>query len=168
MENLPRKVLTMNKEDIKEALQPIEQEHRLEHVATIGGVDYINDSKATNSNAAWYAFEHILSIYGDRPIIWIMGGEDTRTVYKDLKNFVYERVTDIICIAEDPLKAKRAFNLKVTMFLEVPDMVNAVRMAEHIAKKDNIVLLSPAAASFDRFDDYQDRGRQFKQAVKQL
>lgn len=138
-------------------------EHRLEKVAVIRGVEFVNDSKATNINAAWYAMESI-----DRPIIWIAGGMDKGNDYTPLIPIIERRVKLIIIIGSNAMKIHKAFGGKVDLIVNSSDMNEAAKMALYLSSPGDTVLLSPACASFDQFEDYRDRGRQFKNAVKQL
>lgn len=157
-------VLNIKNEVVRNSLLSFENiEHRLESVATIGGVKYINDSKATNVNSAWYALES-----ADEPIIWIAGGVDKGNDYEKIKDLVRKKVRMIICLGENNLKIHQAFAGDVEMIMNTTSAYDAVTAAYRMAKKGETVLLSPACASFDLFDSYEDRGRQFKAAVKSL
>ena len=138
-------------------------EHRLEFVQKVGGVDYINDSKATNVNSAWYALESM-----DRPVVWIAGGVDKGNNYADLKNLVKGKVKMIICLGLDNIKIHQAFQADVDLIINTSSAKEAVHVASKMAEQGDVVLLSPACASFDLFDSYEDRGRQFKEAVRHL
>ncbi len=158
-------VLNIKNEIIRESLTNFENiEHRLEQVATINGVTYINDSKATNVNAVWYALESI----DDKPIIWVAGGVDKGNDYSMIMDLVKERVKIIICLGVDNLKIHQTFAAHVDMILNTTSASDAVNAAYKFANKGDAVLLSPACASFDLFDNYEDRGRKFKAAVKAL
>lgn len=137
--------------------------HRLEHVLKIHHVNYINDSKATNVNATYYALESMTG-----PTIWIVGGLDKGNDYSDLMPLVREKVKAIICLGLDNSKLKEAFGQVVEPFVETFAMSEAVKVAYKIAERGDTVLLSPACASFDLFKNYEDRGDQFKEAIKQL
>lgn len=157
-------VLNIKDEVIRNSLMNFENiEHRLEDVATINGVEYINDSKATNVNSVWYALESI-----DKPIIWIAGGVDKGNDYGFIKNLVKDKVKMIICLGVDNLKIHQAFGADVELIVNTTSAKDAVDAAYKLAAKGDVVLLSPACASFDLFDSYEDRGRQFKAAVKSL
>lgn len=138
-------------------------EHRLEKVLKINNVMYINDSKATNVNATYFALDSM-----EAETIWIVGGVDKGNVYDDLLPFVNEKVKAIICLGVDNMKIKNAFGNIVENFMETNSMEEAVQMAYNLADKGDNVLLSPACASFDLFENYEDRGRQFKNAVRNL
>lgn len=158
------RLLEIRKESIRESLSNFENvEHRLEFVATIRGVDFINDSKATNVNSAWYALESLT-----RPVVWIAGGIDKGNDYNVLKALVKDKVKAIVCLGKDNLRLHEAFSNEVEIMVNTQSMPEAVQMASHLAQKGDIVLLSPACASFDLFLNYEDRGRQFKKAVKML
>lgn len=138
-------------------------EHRMEWVARIKGVDFINDSKATNVNSAWYALESM-----DTPVVWIVGGTDKGNDYSMLKNLVKDKVRVIVCMGIDNTKIHQAFANDVDMIVNTESAQEAVNAAYRFSEKGDTVLLSPACASFDLFDDYQDRGNQFKKFVKEL
>ncbi len=156
--------LLIRKETIRESLSDFKNvEHRLEHVAKVKGIDFINDSKATNVNAAWYALESM-----HRPVIWIAGGVDKGNDYEMLKPLVKEKVRIIICLGENNMKLHRAFRKDVDMMINAGSAQEAVDLAYGLGQNGEAVLLSPACASFDLFENYQDRGNQFKRAVRQL
>lgn len=157
-------IKNISKETIRESLANFENiEHRLEYVATIGGADYINDSKATNVNSVWYALESM-----QKPVIWIVGGVDKGNDYSSLIPLVEEKVKLIICLGVDNTKLHRAFSKHVNMMLNTSSMQEAVKTAQRFAENGDTVLLSPACASFDLFLNYQDRGWSFKHCVKNL
>lgn len=157
-------VLNLKKESIRESLQDFQSlEHRLEYVTKIGGVKYINDSKATNVNSTWYALEHLQG-----PIVWIAGGVDKGNDYTHLVDLVKEKVTTIICIGKDNRNIHAAFGSKVDLIVNMESMSEAVQMSQHLVGDQGTVLLSPACASFDMFSNYEERGRSFKSAVKAL
>jgi len=158
------KVLELRNETIRESMGDFKNiEHRLEHVAKISGVDYINDSKATNVNSTWYALESV------KPeVILIMGGVDKGNDYGMLKELVKSKVKAIVCLGKDNKRIHDAFEDDVEIIVNTFSAHEAVQVAYHLAKKGNTVLLSPACASFDLFKNYEDRGNQFKQAVKEL
>ena len=158
------KALNVKKEVIRESLTSYKNvEHRLEFVARIRGVDYINDSKATNVNAAWYALESM-----DNPTIWIAGGVDKGNDYSQLIELAREKVKAIVCLGADNEQLHKAFEGVVPMILETNDVNEAVEMAYKLSEKEDNVLLAPACASFDLFENFEDRGRQFKRAVMGL
>jgi UDP-N-acetylmuramoylalanine--D-glutamate ligase len=158
------KVLNIRKEVIRESLADFQGvEHRLEPVITICGINFINDSKATNVNSAWYALECM-----ENSTIWIVGGIDKGNDYSELFPLVKKKVKAIVCLGKDNKKIIEAFKDKVTTIVETSSMEEAVRSSYYLAKKGETVLLSPACASFDLFRNYEDRGRQFKQAVRNL
>lgn len=156
--------LFIKNEVIRESLSDFKNvEHRLEFVASVKGIDFINDSKATNVNSAWYALESVRE-----PIVWIAGGVDKGNDYEMLRPLVKDKVRILICMGKDNIKLHKAFGSDVEMIVNVSSAKEAVDIAYLMAQQGETVLLSPACASFDLFDDYQDRGRQFKQAVRQL
>ena len=158
------KILNIRKEVIRESLADFQGvEHRLEPVITICGINFINDSKATNVNSTWYAIECM-----ENDIIWIVGGVDKGNDYSELFPVVKKKVKAIVCLGKDNSKIIEAFKDKVSTIVETTSMEEAVRSSYYLAKKGETVLLSPACASFDLFKNYEDRGRQFKQAVRNL
>lgn len=157
-------VMDIRKEKIRDAVRTFESlEHRMETVATIKGVEFINDSKATNTNSTWYALESMT-----RPTILILGGVDKGNDYSFMKEIVKEKVKAIICMGIDNRKIHEAFGNDVELIINTDNAKDAVQSAFHFADKGDVVLLSPACASFDLFKNYEDRGRQFKEAVKDL
>lgn len=157
-------LLDVRKETIRESLCNFQNaEHRLEFVNRVNGVEYINDSKATNVNSAWYALESM-----DKPVVWIAGGVDKGNNYKELKSLVKDKVKYIVCLGLDNIKIHQAFQDDVDMIINTGSAKEAVHVASRLAQKGDCVLLSPACASFDLFDNYEDRGRQFKEAVRNL
>jgi UDP-N-acetylmuramoylalanine--D-glutamate ligase len=157
-------LLKVRKEFIKESLSSFEgAEHRLENVAKIDGVEYINDSKATNINATFYALECM-----DKQTVWIVGGVDKGNDYNDLLPLVREKVKAIVCLGLDNDKIKNMFSNVVDIIVETAGAEEAVKVAHKLSEKGDAVLLSPACASFDLFENYEDRGRQFKAAVRSL
>jgi UDP-N-acetylmuramoylalanine--D-glutamate ligase len=157
-------VMEIRKEKIREALQTFESlEHRMEPVATIKGVEFINDSKATNINSTWYALESIT-----KPVILILGGVDKGNDYSLIKELVKEKVKAIVCMGVDNTKIHEAFGNQVELIINTNNAKDAVGSAFHFASRGDVVLLSPACASFDLFKNYEDRGKQFKNAVKEL
>ena len=157
-------ILKVRKDLIRESLEDFEgAEHRLEKVLTINGVDYINDSKATNVNATFYALDSMQS-----PTLWIVGGVDKGNDYLDLMPLVREKVKAIICLGVDNRKIVETFYNVVDLIVETAGAEEAVKVAYKIAEKGDNVLLSPACASFDLFENYEDRGNKFKQAVREL
>ena len=154
----------IRKEKIREALQTFESlEHRMEPVVTIRGVEFVNDSKATNVNSTWYALESMI-----KPVILILGGVDKGNDYGLLNDLVKEKVKAIICLGTDNSKIHEAFDELVPYIVDTDNANDAVKAAFQIANKGEVVLLSPACASFDLFQNYEDRGAQFKKAVKEL
>lgn len=158
------KVLNIRKETIRESLTDFQGvEHRLESVIMVAGINFINDSKATNVNSTWYALECMKS-----EVIWIAGGIDKGNDYSELSTVVKEKVKAIVCLGKDNHKIIEAFGGVVPTIVETTSMEEAVRSAYYLAHKGDTVLLSPACASFDLFNNYEDRGRQFKLAVRNL
>ena len=158
------KVLTIRKEIIRESLADFQGvEHRLEPVITVCGINFINDSKGTNVNSTWYALECM-----ETDVVWIAGGIDKGNDYSELYPVVEKKGKAIVCLGKDNKKIIEAFREKVPTIIETSSMEEAVRSSYYLAKKGQTVLLSPACASFDLFTNYEDRGRQFKQAVRNL
>lgn len=154
----------IRKEKIREALQTFESlEHRMEPVGVIKGVEFVNDSKATNVNSTWYALESMT-----KPVILILGGVDKGNDYEPMKELVKEKVKAIVCMGTENRKIHEAFGDIVSLMVNTESAKDAVESAFHFAAKGDVVLLSPACASFDLFKNYEDRGAQFKQAVKDL
>ena len=157
------KILEIRKEIIRESLSDFQNiEHRLEFVAKIHGIEFINDSKATNLNATWYALESC-----NNPVVWVAGGVDKGNNYNEIKDLVKDKVKAIVCLGADNRKLVEAFG-GIVPIVETNSAEDAVRQSYRIGKKGDTVILSPACASFDLFDSYEDRGRQFKQAVREL
>jgi len=157
-------IMDIRKERIRVAVQTFQSlEHRMETVAVIRGVEFINDSKATNTNSTWYALESM-----SKPTILILGGVDKGNDYSFIKDLVKEKVKAIVCMGIDNRKIHEAFGNEVGLMVNTNNAKDAVQAAFHFADKGDAVLLSPACASFDLFKNYEDRGKQFKEAVKDL
>ncbi|KAF2518100.1 UDP-N-acetylmuramoyl-L-alanine--D-glutamate ligase [Flavobacterium salilacus subsp. salilacus] len=157
-------LMRIRKQTIRESLSNFQGvEHRLEKVLKIQNVQYINDSKATNTNATFFALDSMTT-----PTVWIVGGVDKGNDYDELMQLVNEKVKAIICLGVDNQKIINAFGNVVDVMVETTSMSEAVKVAQRIAEKGDTVLLSPACASFDLFESYEDRGRQFKAAVQNL
>jgi UDP-N-acetylmuramoylalanine--D-glutamate ligase len=158
------KLMKIRNTTIRESMSNFQGvEHRLEKVLKIQNVQYINDSKATNVNATFFALDSMTT-----PTVWIVGGVDKGNDYTELMSLVHEKVKGIICLGVDNKKIIEAFGNVVDVMVEVNNMPDAVRMAQRMTEKGDTVLLSPACASFDLFENYEDRGKQFKQAVYNL
>ncbi len=158
------RLFDIRKESIKQSLSDFQGvEHRLEFVASVRGIEFINDSKATNINSTWYALEN-----ANKPVIWIAGGQDKGNDYSTLLPLVAQKVKAIICLGIDNDKIMETFSPVCNMIYETRNMDIAVRTAYHLGQKGDSTLLSPACASFDLFDNYEDRGNQFKKAVINL
>jgi UDP-N-acetylmuramoylalanine--D-glutamate ligase len=156
--------MDIRKEKIREALQTFQSlEHRMESVGVIRGVEFINDSKATNVNSTWFALESMT-----KPVILILGGVDKGNDYNLLMDLVKEKVKAIVCLGTDNQKIHEAFGDTIPLIVDTANATDAVRAAFHFANKGEVVLLSPACASFDLFKNYEDRGKQFKVAVRDL
>ena len=138
-------------------------EHRMKFVITVLGIDFINDSKGTNVNSAWFALESM-----QKPVVWILGGVDKGNEYEMLNDLVKEKVKAIVCLGKDNKKIHEAFGGIVSDITDTLSASEAVSVAYQKGKKGDVVLLSPCCASFDLFKNYEDRGRQFKAAVKAL
>jgi UDP-N-acetylmuramoylalanine--D-glutamate ligase len=158
------KVLELRNELVRESMQDFEGiEHRLEFVAKVNGITFINDSKATNINSSWFALESM-----ENPTVWIVGGQDKGNDYESIKDLVKEQVKAIVCLGIDNQKIIDAYKDVIPNIVEASNAQDAVKAAYKFAKKDETVLLSPACASFDLFENYEDRGRKFKYAVRSL
>ncbi|RZK48317.1 MAG: UDP-N-acetylmuramoyl-L-alanine--D-glutamate ligase [Pedobacter sp.] len=158
------KVLELRNDSIRESMGNFKNiEHRLEFVAKISGVTYINDSKATNVNSTWYALESV-----PEEVVLILGGVDKGNDYEMLKELVKQKVKAIVCMGKDNKRIHEAFEDDVEIIVNTFSAHEAVQVAYHLATKGDTVLLSPACASFDLFKNYEDRGNQFKAAVKEL
>lgn len=158
------RIFELRKDLVRDSLANFENlEHRLEFVAKVNDVTFINDSKATNVNSTWYAIESM-----DKPTVWIAGGVDKGNDYDDLLALVGEKVKAIICLGVDNSKLRAAFGSIIPTIVEVQSAEEAVNVAYELAHAGDAVLLSPACASFDLFENYEDRGQQFKAAVRRL
>ncbi len=158
------KVLNIRKDVIRESLADFQGvEHRLEPVIAVCGINFINDSKATNVNSTWYALECM-----ETKVVWIAGGIDKGNDYSELFEVVKKKVKAVVCLGKDNRKIVESFKDKVPTIVETLSMEEAVRSSYYLAAKGDTVLLSPACASFDLFNNYEDRGRQFKNAVRNL
>lgn len=158
------RLLEIRKESIRESLADFQNvEHRMEFVAKVRGMDFINDSKATNVNSAFYALESMKT-----PLVWIAGGVDKGNDYAELRDVVEGKVKALVCLGTDNEKLKATFADIIPMIIEVGSMAEAVQTSYRLGAKGDTVLLSPACASFDLFENYEDRGRQFKQWVREL
>ena len=156
--------MDIRKDKIREAVQDFQGlEHRMEFVATIRGIEFINDSKATNVNSTWYALESMT-----KPTVLILGGVDKGNDYSLIEELVKEKVKAIICLGTDNRKIHEAFANIVSTIVNTDNAIDAVQASFHFSAKGDVVLLSPACASFDLFKNYEDRGNQFKKAVKEL
>ncbi|HEY2648051.1 MAG TPA: UDP-N-acetylmuramoyl-L-alanine--D-glutamate ligase [Puia sp.] len=154
----------IRKDKIREAVQSFESlEHRMEYVSTVRGVEFINDSKATNVNSTWFALESM-----QKPVVLILGGVDKGNDYSLMRSLVKEKVKAIVCMGVDNRKIHEAFQNDVPVIVNTSSAKEAVKSSFHLANKGDVVLLSPACASFDLFKNYEDRGKQFKDAVRDL
>ncbi len=158
------RVLEVRNETIRESLSDFQNvEHRLERVGTVNGVEFINDSKATNVNSAWFALESM-----EKPVIWIAGGTDKGNDYSTLTDLVKQKVKAIVCLGKDNTKIHEAFGGIVPTIVDTDSAALAVQHSYDLSEPGYVVLLSPACASFDLFENYEDRGRRFKAAVRSL
>ena len=158
------RIAGIRKEKIRESFATFEGlEHRLEYVASVRGVQFINDSKATNMNSVWYALESM-----KHPTVLILGGQDKGNDYNEIMELVREKVKAIVCLGVDNTPIHAAFDAEVATIVDARSAEEAVATAYKLAEKGDAVLLSPGCASFDLFKNYEDRGRQFKNAVKAL
>ncbi len=162
--SIASRVLEIKKEVIRECLQDFKGvEHRLERFIKVHGIEFINDSKATNVNSTWYALECMTT-----PTVWIVGGVDKGNDYSELLPLVKEKVKAIVCLGVDNSKIHNAFDGIIEKIVDASSMKEAVNKAYKLGEKDDTVLLSPACASFDLFKSYEDRGSQFKECVREL
>jgi UDP-N-acetylmuramoylalanine--D-glutamate ligase len=162
--SLVSRIVDVRKDIIRESLQDFQNiEHRLEFVATINGIEFINDSKATNVNSTWYALESM-----QKPVVWICGGQDKGNNYDELTELVKANVKAIVCLGKDNKKIIKAFKDCVDIIVETDNASDAVAASYKIGTKGDVVLLSPACASFDLYKNYEERGMQFKAAVRSL
>jgi len=161
---LAARVFEIKKDFVKESLSDFRNaEHRLEYVNNIHGIEFINDSKATNINSTWWALESMI-----KPVIWLAGGQDKCCNYPMLQEIVKKKVKAIICIGLDNKKLIKAFSNDVRMIIETASMTEALKYSYKIAEPGDVVLLSPGCSSYDQFDDFEDRGRQFKMLVRKF
>ena len=158
------RLLDIRKEVIREGLSDfINVEHRLEPVGFVRGVEFINDSKATNVNSTWYALESM-----NKPVVWIIGGQDKGNDYSGLLNLAEKKVKAIVCLGRDNSRLIEVFGKIIPVIIQTHNAKDAVQAAYLAASPGDAVLLSPACASFDLFENFEDRGKQFKQAVYDL
>lgn len=158
------RILDIKKDILKQSLSDFQNvEHRLEYVTNVHGIEFINDSKATNVNATWYALESM-----QKPVIWIAGGIDKGNDYNILKGIVEKKVKAIVCLGKDNKRLIEAFSETVEVIVDTDNIEDAVKSAYYLGHPGYVALLSPACASFDLFDNYVDRGKQFKQKAKEL
>lgn len=161
---LAARILDIRKDTVRESFADfVNVEHRLEFVAKVHGIEFINDSKATNINSTWFALESM-----EHPTVWIVGGVDKGNDYTELMDLVKEKVKAIICLGTDNRKIIDTFTGVVENIVEAGSAMEAVAYGYRLAQKDETVLLSPSCASFDLFENYEDRGNQFKEAVRSL
>lgn len=162
--SLTDRIPELRNETIRESFTAFQNvEHRLEHVAVVNEVEFINDSKATNVNGTWFALESM-----EKPVILIMGGTDKGNDYSPLLDVVKQKVKAIVCLGKDNEKIHKAFGHLVPTVVDTDTAALAVQHALDLAEPGDIVLLSPACASFDLYENYEDRGRKFKAAVHSL
>jgi UDP-N-acetylmuramoylalanine--D-glutamate ligase len=158
------RVLEVRKDVVREALGDFQNvEHRLERVGMVNGVEFINDSKATNVNSTWYALESM-----EKSVIWVVGGQDKGNDYSELRELVRQKVKAIVCLGVDNAKVHKAFGDIVPNIVDTASAEQAVNTGYELSEPGDVVLLSPACASFDLFENYEDRGRKFKAAVRAL
>jgi UDP-N-acetylmuramoylalanine--D-glutamate ligase len=157
-------VLNVRSESVRESFSDFQNvEHRLELIGKVNGVEYINDSKATNVNATWYALESM-----NNPVVWVVGGVDKGNDYSQLLDLVREKVKAIVCLGKDNKKIIAAFKDVVPVIVETESAADSVHQSSLVARPGDTVLLSPCCASFDLFENYEERGRMFKRAVRSL
>ena len=158
------RILEIRKESVRESLSDfVNVEHRLEFVAKVHGIEFINDSKATNVNSTWFALETM-----ENPTVWIVGGVDKGNDYSELQALVKDKVKAIICLGKNNKKIFETFQNDIEIIVEASSAMEAVAYGYRFAKKNETVLLSPACASFDLFENYEERGNEFKKAIRAL
>ena len=158
------RILNVKNDIIRQSMLDFQNiEHRLEYVLTVHGIDFINDSKASNVNASWYALESMT-----KPVIWIVGGVDKGNDYNEIKELVKEKVKVIVCLGESSKKIQKYFKKIVNKIETASSMQEAVKTSYSLADKGDVVLLSPTCASFDLFDNFEHRGQEFKNQVRKL
>ncbi len=158
------KLMNIRNKNLKESLTEFQAlPHRMENVATVGGIQYINDSKATNVNSTYFALDSV-----NKPIVWIAGGKDKGNDYKTLQSLVQTKVKAIVCMGLNNTAIHEAFGKHIPTIIDTYSASEATDVAQRLAESGDVVLLSPSCASFDLFDSYEDRGDKFKQAVNQL
>jgi UDP-N-acetylmuramoylalanine--D-glutamate ligase len=157
-------VLEIRKNEIRESLRDFQGvEHRLEYVATVRNVRFVNDSKATNVNACWYALQSMKT-----PTVLILGGADNSNDYREIEKLVHEKVRALVFLGVDNASLRKFFSRSGKQILEVQTMDDAVKTAYELAHEGDTVLLSPCSEGMDLFENFEDRGRQFKQCVRNL
>ncbi|MDR2907633.1 MAG: hypothetical protein LBU91_06565 [Bacteroidales bacterium] len=162
--SVAQRIYELRKKSLAESFGGFRNEaHRMEYVASVRGVEFINDSKASNVNATWYALEKMT-----KPLVWIVGGQDAKNDYKALKPLVQQHVKSIVCLGADNSKICKEFGDIVSIIVQTTSAKDAVDTAYHLAESGDAVLFSPAAPSFDLFESYEDRGNQFRNAVNEL
>lgn len=162
--NISNRVHEIRKESVKECFSDwLNIEHRLESIGNVHGIEFINDSKATNVNITWFALECMT-----RPVIWIAGGAETGNDYSLLMNLIRKKVKAIIYFGADNRSISKAFEPLDIPHADTSNMQEAVELAYYAGKKGDVILFSPSCASFDLFENYEERGRDFKKAVRSL
>jgi len=163
VDGISSKVLQIRKESIKLSLSDLNTVgHRQEYVTAIDGVMYYDDSRAENVNATWFTFQNIV-----KPVVWIAGGDDSLTDFRDLKKVVKQKVRALVCVGEDNAKLKKTFQKDISDVFEVESIDEAVNLASLLAKEDDIVLFSPACKSAVG-ESYTERGNRFTETVMRL
>jgi len=163
-EGILQKILDIRKDKIKTIFSDsLSCDHRMEHVAFVHGVEYINDSKASNENAAWFAIESM-----SKPVIWIAGGKDRKQNFYEMRSLIQRKVKAIICFGENQQKIANAFEGSIDTIVCVDDLSEAVELAYKMGEKNDVVLFSPSSPSFDMYDNFEERGELFKQLVRDL
>ncbi|MFA6923565.1 MAG: cyanophycin synthetase [Bacteroidales bacterium] len=158
------KLPDLRKNEMKENFEDFQTlEHRLEFVSTVRGIDFINDSMATTVNATWFALECM-----SKPVVWIVGGYDKGNEYAELKELVKEKVKAVVCLGINNKKIYKNFKGDVEIMVNAVSAVEAVNFAYQLSEKGDIILFSPACPSFDLYDDCEERGNKFKEAVRNL
>ncbi|MDR0436860.1 MAG: hypothetical protein LBH22_01010 [Bacteroidales bacterium] len=162
--SVAQRIYELRKKSLLESFGGFRNEcHRMEYVASVRGIEFINDSKATNVNATWYAFEKMT-----KPLVWIVNGQDPKNGYKSLRSLVEKHVKAIVCLGDNNTKICKEFGDIVSIIVQTETAKDAVSTAYRLAETGDTVLFSPAAPSFGMFEDFEDRGDQFKRAVNEL
>lgn len=164
VESISHRLYLLRKQAIQNSFQVFDrQAHRMEEVARVRGVAYIDDSKSSNIHSTWYALEEL-----KKQAVWIVGGKNTEAELEEVKALAVQKVRAIICLGQDAANVRKVFSSQIPLIREACEMETVVQMAYGLAKEGEVVLFSPGCSSFDMFDNYEDRGNRFKKAVREL